>query len=128
MATLAVPPNHHSEHEKNEKGVNPPTSEHTYDTQDSSESGDTEKGIPEYGSYPDHVFANEDVAEYWRAVYEKSRYEGRHQFDPKLTWTAEEEKRIRRKVCKYAIDLAVSCLSTGLTRRRLIGALSHGHG
>jgi hypothetical protein len=74
-----------------------PTSEYTNDSNESSD-GDIEKAIPEYGSYPDHPFANEDVANYWRAVYEKSRYEGRHQFDPKLEWTADEEKALRRKV------------------------------
>lgn len=79
----------------NTKGA--PISEYTNDSNDSS-NGDIEKAVPEYGSYPDHPFANEDVANYWRAVYEKSMYEGRHQFDPKLEWTAAEEKALRRKV------------------------------
>lgn len=61
-------------------------------------SDDAEKLDPEYGSYPDHVFANEQVAEHWRQVYENAHYEGRHRFDPELTWSAGEEKQLRRKV------------------------------
>jgi len=80
-----------------------PNSEYTSDSNESS-NGDIEKAIPEYGSYPDHPFANDDVANYWRAVYEKSRYEGRHQFDPKLEWTADEEKALRRKVNRDTTD------------------------
>lgn len=60
---------------------------------------DFEKHDPEYGSYSDHIFANERVAEHWREIYEKAHYEGRHQFDPHLTWGADEEKKLRRKVC-----------------------------
>jgi hypothetical protein len=55
--------------------------------------------IPEYGSYPNHVFANPTVGEYWRKKYYDANYEGRHRFDPTFTWTADEEKRVRRKVC-----------------------------
>ena len=99
MSTQVISPSHHPRNtEKNEKGQSVPVSEENYDT-NSSDNGDVEKSIPEYGSYPDHIFANDSVAEYWRTVYEKAHYEGRHQFDPNLTWTAEEEKRIRRKVC-----------------------------
>ncbi len=53
---------------------------------------------PEYGSYHHHVFANENIAEYWRQKYEDAKYEGRHRFYPTFTWTADEEKRVRRKV------------------------------
>lgn len=96
MATLAVDEKKVL-NEKQGAGQEAPVSTYTSDSNESTD-GELEKGIPEYGSYPDHVFANEDVANYWRAVYEKSRYEGRHQFDPKLEWSAAEEKRIRRKV------------------------------
>lgn len=43
-------------------------------------------------------FADPVAAEHWRQVYEKSRYECRHVFDPNLTWTEEEEKRLVRKL------------------------------
>lgn len=75
----------------------PASSDRTSSSNDSTHE-DLEKATPEYGSYPDHIFANEEVANYWRAVYGKSRYEGRHQFDPTLEWSAAEEIRIRKKV------------------------------
>ena len=53
-------------------------------------------------------FDDPAVTEHWRQVYEKSRYECRHVFDPKLTWTEEEEKRLVRKldwhVCTWAVS------------------------
>lgn len=51
----------------------------------------------DYGSYGNHVFSDPKVAEYWRSVYETATYEGRHRFDPTFTWTAAEEKRLKRK-------------------------------
>jgi hypothetical protein len=81
--------------EKGAKDLNHPISE---SASESLENGDAEKLDPEYGSYNDHIFANLQVAEYWREVYEKAHYEGRHRFDPTFTWSAEEEKKVRRKV------------------------------
>ena len=52
----------------------------------------------DYGSYSNHIFSDPKIAEYWRNVYEKATYEGRHRFDPAFTWSATEEKRLRRKV------------------------------
>jgi len=56
-------------------------------------------------------FADPDVAEYWRSVYEKSQYECRAVFDPTLEWTAAEEKKLIRKldwhVCLWAVSLLV---------------------
>lgn len=52
----------------------------------------------DYGSGRDHVFSDPKVAEYWRDVYEKAHYEGRHRFDPTFTWSAEEEIKVKRKV------------------------------
>ena len=51
-----------------------------------------------YGSSDDHLFKDPAVAEHWRGVFEKAEYENRHRFDPDLTWTAEEEKRLVRKI------------------------------
>ncbi|KAI0115281.1 MFS general substrate transporter [Daldinia grandis] len=71
-------------------------------TQDTAEAGRASKEIPpegdEYGSTDDHVFSDPSVAEYWRAKYEKASYENRHRFDPEYKWTAEEERRLVRKV------------------------------
>lgn len=54
-------------------------------------------------------FLDPDVAAYWTTVYEKSQYECRHVFDPSFTWTAEEEKKLVRRldwrVCLWAVSL-----------------------
>lgn len=70
----------------------PPTSS------DSANSSDDEDVEGDYGSQRDHIFSDPKVADYWRGVYETAQYEGRHRFDPTLTWTAKEEKALRRKV------------------------------
>lgn len=51
-----------------------------------------------YGSSDEHIFKDPTVAAHWRAVFESARYENRHRFDPSYTWTAEEEKKLVRKV------------------------------
>ncbi|KAL2200842.1 major facilitator superfamily domain-containing protein [Corynascus similis CBS 632.67] len=43
-------------------------------------------------------FLDPNVAAHWKQVYENASYECRHVFDPTLTWTEEEEKRVIRKV------------------------------
>ena len=52
-------------------------------------------------------FHDPEVAESWRITYENSQYECRHVFDPTLTWSEEEEKRIIRRldwrVCLWAV-------------------------
>lgn len=53
---------------------------------------------PPYGSYENHPFNDRVTAQYWQNIYEKAEYEGRHRFDPNYTWTAEEEKKLIRKV------------------------------
>lgn len=57
-------------------------------------------------------FLDPEAAEYWRTVYEKAQYECRHVFDPSLTWTAEEEKAIVRKL-DWRICLWAVCLLSG---------------
>lgn len=80
----------------NEKGG---LKEHAVSNRPTSDSDSEIQDVtPEYGSYRNHVFSSPTVAEYWRQKYEGARYEGRHRFDPLFTWTAEEEKRVRRKV------------------------------
>jgi hypothetical protein len=69
-----------------------------------------------YGSSDEHVFSDPTVANYWRAVFEKAGYENRHRFDPAFTWTAEEERKLVRK-----IDLRIMLwcvLSSDLTNPR----------
>lgn len=52
-------------------------------------------------------FADPEVAERYAALYEKAKYECRHVFDPTMTWTREEERRLVRKidakVCLWAV-------------------------
>lgn len=83
---------------KTDEKIPVPASEHSADSSSNESDNDLEKVQPEYGSHKDHIFSNPDVAEYWKGVYEKAHYEGRHQFDPTLEWSAEEEIRIRKKV------------------------------
>ncbi|KAK5080933.1 hypothetical protein LTR05_008249 [Lithohypha guttulata] len=64
-----------------------------------SSSGDSVDDIDgDYGSYGFHVFADPAVAAHWAAVYDKASYEGRHRFDPAFTWSATEEKAVRKRV------------------------------
>jgi hypothetical protein len=51
-----------------------------------------------YGSTSDHIFKDPAVAAHWLNVYNGAKYENRHRFDPNYEWTAEEEKRLVRKV------------------------------
>ncbi|KAK4160537.1 major facilitator superfamily domain-containing protein [Cladorrhinum sp. PSN259] len=80
---------------------NPDTKEKILDSgRDSAASVDEESlaDADGYGSTRDHIFSDPSVAEYWRGVYEKAGYENRHRFQPDLQWTAEEERRVLRKV------------------------------
>ncbi|AGO11524.1 AaceriAER444Wp [[Ashbya] aceris (nom. inval.)] len=49
-------------------------------------------------AHGDNPFADPSVADYYRKVYDDAKYECRHAFDPKLSWTKEEERRIVRKI------------------------------
>ncbi|KAI0887485.1 MFS general substrate transporter [Annulohypoxylon maeteangense] len=77
-------------------------SAHPKETVNSSRSSKDEptakKPDEDYGSTDDHVFSDPSVAEKWRGVYEKAKYENRHRFDPNFKWTAEEERRLVKKV------------------------------
>jgi hypothetical protein len=52
-------------------------------------------------------FLDPEVSEHWRQAYEKSQYECRHVFDPTLTWSKEEEKKLIRRldwrICLWAV-------------------------
>ncbi|KAK4226000.1 major facilitator superfamily domain-containing protein [Podospora fimiseda] len=51
-----------------------------------------------YGSTRNHIFSDPSVAEYWHGIYEKAGYENRHRFQPEFQWTAEEERKVLRKI------------------------------
>ncbi|KAI1378359.1 MFS general substrate transporter [Hypoxylon crocopeplum] len=78
----------------------PDTKETTVEetTNSSRPSKDVTAEGEDYGSADNHVFSDPSVAEHWRAVYEKARYENRHRFDPEYKWTAAEERRLVRKI------------------------------
>jgi hypothetical protein len=45
-----------------------------------------------------NVFADPEVRDYYKKLYEDAKYESRHVFDPDATWTQEEEKKVIRKL------------------------------
>jgi sugar phosphate permease len=53
-----------------------------------------------------HVFEDPDTAEYYRQLYFKNSFEGRHHFDPKFEWTESEERMVLRKT-----ELRVVCVA-----------------
>lgn len=59
-----------------------------------------------------HVFSDPIAAEHWRNVYEKAGYENRHRFDPEFTWTAEDERKLVRRVDLRIMTWAVSDIPT----------------
>jgi len=77
----------------------------------------TSEEATKQGNYERNPFLDPDVAEHWRCTYEESKYECRHLFDPRLTWSDEEEKRLVRlidwNVCLWSvrkdIELVRSC-------------------
>jgi hypothetical protein len=75
-------------------------------TEADSQSGDDLDG-PNARS---HVFSDPLAAEHWRNIYEKAGYENRHRFDPGFTWTAEDERKLVRKVDLRIMTWAVSGL------------------
>ncbi|KKF93560.1 putative transporter [Ceratocystis platani] len=65
------------------------------------------------------------MAEYWREVYNKAQYENRHRFDPDFEWTADEEKKLIRKIDIRIVLLAwVMFCSLDLNRRNINRAIS----
>lgn len=75
-----------------------PVPKHTDSGSSDADSRDIEEPYGDNGD--NHVFSDPVVAEHWREVYERNKYENRHRFDPNYKWTSEEEKRLVRKVSK----------------------------
>jgi hypothetical protein len=63
----------------------------------------------------ENPFLDPDVAEHWRLTYAKAQYECRHVFDPTLTWSEDEEKRIVRRldwrICLWAVRTCIAVSS-----------------
>ena len=68
------------------------------DASDTGSSHTSRSAPPHHGSHDDHAFSDPATAQHWRQIYENAQYEGRHRFDPKYTWEAEEEKRLVKRV------------------------------
>lgn len=78
-----------------------------------------------YGSSDEHPFSDPEVAARWRDVYEKARYENRHRFDPNYRWTADEEKKLVRKIDRRIMVWAwVMFCGLDLHRRNINRAIS----
>ncbi|KAE8351314.1 major facilitator superfamily domain-containing protein [Aspergillus coremiiformis] len=75
--------------------------------------------------HANNPFADPEVAARYTLLYEKAQYECRHVFDPRLTWTSEEEKALVRKldwrVCLWA---CVMFFGLQVDRGNLIQAVS----
>ncbi|KAI9744640.1 MAG: hypothetical protein M1818_002169 [Claussenomyces sp. TS43310] len=52
-----------------------------------------------------NIFSDPEVEAHFTAIYEKARYECRHVFDSKLTWSREEERKLVRRLDWHGIDL-----------------------
>ena len=90
---------------KKASGLDPVVSEKNLHPLAPSELSGSEEGGYSTEKNP---FADPATAEHWREVYEKSQYECRHVYDPTLTWTEAEEKKVIRKldwrICLWAVS------------------------
>ncbi|KAL4756807.1 major facilitator superfamily domain-containing protein [Aspergillus foveolatus] len=74
---------------------------------------------------PLNPFADPEVAERYAALYEKAKYECRHVFDPTMTWTTEEERRLIRRIdAKVCLWACVMFFGLQVDRSNLIQAVS----
>ncbi|KAJ4363673.1 hypothetical protein N0V83_009969 [Neocucurbitaria cava] len=63
-------------------------------------------------SLNDNIFADPEVRDYYKQVYEDAQYECRHIFDAEAAWSKEEERKVIRKldwhVCLWACTMFFS--------------------
>lgn len=84
------------------------------DSKGSNHRYDTESDVvSEKSLSSSHIFQDPEVLAYYRDLYERSNYECKDHFDPELTWTPEEEKKITRKNDWYVVFWAY-VMFTGL--------------
>lgn len=111
VPNLPISKDIHSHHEISETdGLEPKNSgsEHESITKEKGETFVfTENERPSDELLSKNVFADPEVCAHYVAIYEKCNYEGRHAFDPTLTWTSSEEKILIRKIdwnaCLWAV-------------------------
>ena len=107
---IIVPPLVAVADEDSKKAVTTTSSSSSESGRDNNNNADND---PVYGSTDDHIFSDQATADYWRKVYEQSHYENRHRFDPSYKWTADEEKKLVRRVGVQPLTA-----STKYTRRK----------
>ncbi|KAK2048059.1 major facilitator superfamily transporter [Colletotrichum somersetense] len=94
-------------------------------TTDTSTASLREQVAQKHGSTDEHVFSDPVAADYWRKVYEKAQYENRHRFDPSYQWSAEDERKLVRKIDKRIMVWAwVMFCALDLHRRNINRAIS----
>ncbi|EFQ34668.1 major facilitator superfamily transporter [Colletotrichum graminicola M1.001] len=92
---------------------------------DTSTSSLREQVAQQHGSTDEHVFSDPVTADYWRKVYEKAQYENRHRFDPSYQWSAEDERKLVKKIDKRIMVWAwVMFCALDLHRRNINRAIS----
>ncbi|KAG7421925.1 hypothetical protein ACKAV7_000235 [Fusarium commune] len=92
---------------------------------DSEDQNRFDSGDETANSSIEHPFSDPEIADRWRKVYENAQYENRHRFDPSFTWTAQEEKRLVRKIdFRICLWAWVMFLSLDFHRRNINRAIS----
>ncbi|KAF2727083.1 allantoate permease [Polyplosphaeria fusca] len=80
---------------------------------------------PAHGSYEPHVFSDPVRCAHWKDVYDGAQYEGRHRFDPGLTWSAQSERLLKRKLdLRIMLWVWIMFSSLDLVRRNINRAVS----
>lgn len=80
---------------------------------------------PESTAFKTNPFLDPDVADHYRALYSASQYECRAVFDPLLTWTSEEERRIVRKLdWRVSLWACVAFAALNIDRKNIAQAVS----
>ncbi|KAK4032001.1 major facilitator superfamily domain-containing protein [Parachaetomium inaequale] len=73
---------------------------------DSASAAEGSGSEEEFDDPSKNPFQDPEAAAYWKNIYDNAQYECRHVFDPTLTWTEQEEKRLVRKtdlrICLWA--------------------------
>lgn len=82
-------------------------------------------GSLENGGFGDNIFKDPEIAQYYRNIYEKSQYEGRHVFDPDFEWSPEEERKLVWKLeWHVALWACIMFMSLQIDRGNISQALS----
>ncbi|EFX01701.1 allantoate permease [Grosmannia clavigera kw1407] len=95
LELLPTTDRHHSHRQQHAMSYRPLASD---DPEDAKSYGSVDSAETRGSATAENPFSDEVTASHWRQVYERSQYECRHAFDPALTWSAAEERRLVRKL------------------------------